>query len=119
MNLPNEKQIVYVVRWIARVVGVLVLCEVVAFAIGEGTASHLILHLREILLGCALWTMIAGAIVAWKREGLGSLLILGGFVSFILVNGLHRANYIINPIFGPFLIAGLLFLFCWWRTPKK
>ncbi len=55
-----------------------------------------------------------GLIVAWKWEGLGSLLILGGTAFLAIVNyGVHFM------VFGPLLLMGFLFLCCWWRTPKR
>jgi hypothetical protein len=117
MKLTYEKQTVSVVRWVARVVGVLVVIEVAAFAIGEGTSAHL----REMLLTIAMVAMPTGVLVAWKWEGLGSFLTLAGLAAFVLVNGrIHGSllGYATNPIFGPFLLAGLLFLFCWSRTRR-
>lgn len=115
MNTQTEKQIVSVARWTARIVGVLLLLEIATFAIGEGTVQHL----REVLLTQAFLAMVAGLIAAWKWEGVGSLLILGGFATFVTVNGGLRLRDVTNPVFGPFLLTGLLFLYCWWRTPKR
>ena len=57
--------------------------------------------------------MIAtGLIVAWKWEGLGSILILGGTAFGAIV------DYDLGPWVYPGAL-GLLFLFCWWRTPKR
>ncbi len=116
MNQSVEKRAVTTARWAARTLSVLLLWLFVTMAIGEATPEHL----REMALGNALFTMLVGLIVAWKREGLGSLLILGGFAAFALVNA--RLNILVpwplhNPFFT-FLIVGMLFLFCWWRTRR-
>jgi hypothetical protein len=58
--------------------------------------------------------MIVGQVVAWKWVGIGGFLILGGFALFSIVN--HGVS--LNIVFGPWLVTGLLYLVCWWRTPK-
>ena len=120
MNMLTEKQIVNVVRWVARALGVLLLVEVAAFAIGEGAPNpfSMSMPLPERLLTLAFLAMLIGLIAAWRWEGLGSLLILGAFALFLIVNHGIRLNALCNPVFGPWLVIGLLFLFCWWRTPK-
>ncbi len=59
--------------------------------------------------------MIVGQIVAWKWERLGGLLILGGLAHFAIVN--HGVP--LNVVFGPWLLTGLLYLGCGWRTAKN
>jgi len=117
MNLPTQDHVVTAVRWIARVLSVLLLGLMIALAIGEAKPEHL----REMALGYALFTILVGLVLAWKWEGLGSLLILGGFAVFALVNWSIRTLQpypLHNPFFG-FLITGLLFSFCWWKTRKN
>lgn len=111
----TEKRIITVVRWVARILGILLLGLVVILAIGEAKPEHL----REMVLGNALFTILVGLVIAWKWEGLGSLLILGGFTVFAIVNGSRTLTF--HPLHNPFyafLITGLLFLFCWWKTRK-
>ena len=62
----------------------------------------------------AVLVIVLGFVVAWKWEALGSLLIVGGTAFLTIV------NYGIQPlVFGTLLLSGLLFLYCWWRTPKR
>jgi hypothetical protein len=86
-------------------------------AIGEGGPNPLQVSLRENLLGSALLAMLIGQIVAWKWEGIGGLLILGGFALFAIVNPGVRLNQSLVVV-GPWLVTGLLYLICWWRTPR-
>jgi hypothetical protein len=58
--------------------------------------------------------MIVGLAVGWKWEGIGGLLILGGFAFFSVVN--HR--FVVNALIGPWLLAGLLYLACRWVEGK-
>ena len=59
--------------------------------------------------------MIAGQIAAWKWEGIGGLLILGGFGLFAIVN--HGVP--LNVVFGPWLATGLLYSACWWLRGQR
>jgi hypothetical protein len=104
----KERQILTVLRWAARVVGTLILLLIAAFAIGEGFPSPFHGPLAERLLFAALTTMIVGLIVAWKWEGIGGSLILGGLAFFAVVN--HGVP--LNSVFAPMLFAGLLNLGC-------
>jgi hypothetical protein len=45
-------------------------------------------------------------------------LILGGFILFAVVNHEIRLGVLFNPIFGPWLVTGLLYFVCWWRRPR-
>jgi hypothetical protein len=109
-----ERRIITVVRWTARIIGIAILGLIVALAIGEGVPNPLRGSFREHLLGIGILTMLIGQIVAWRWEGIGSLLILGGFALFAIVN--HGVP--VNVVFGPWLVTGLLYLISWWRTPK-
>ena len=111
----NERQILTVARWTTRVIGTLILLLIAVFAIGEGLPNPLSLSPREILLSIALATMLVGQIAAWKWEGVGGVLILGGFAFFSIVN--HRIS--LNIVFGPWLLTGLIYLACWWMKRKS
>lgn len=114
----NEHFVVTVLPWVARVIGIALLVEIAAFAIGEGVPHPLGGSLPENLLTLGFLTMIVGQVVAWKWEGIGSLLILGGFGLLAVVNLETRPSVLFNPIFGPWLLTGLLYLACWWRRPR-
>jgi hypothetical protein len=114
MKTLTERRIVTVVRWTARTIGIALLGLIAAFAIGEGVPNPLRGSLPEHLLTIGFHAMIIGQTVAWKWEAIGSLLILGGFALFAIVN--HGVP--LNVVYGPWLVTGLLYLVCWWRTPK-
>jgi hypothetical protein len=115
-------------RWAGRILSALLLGLMIFIAVGHigghGTCCQMGGHiaspsqpdrLRETLLGCALFTTLAGLAVAWKWEGWGSLLILGGLTGFTVVNGSRTFTCSLFSPFNGFLFAGLLFLFCWCR----
>lgn len=94
---PHDLPILTVARWTARILGTLLLLQIAVFAMGEGVPNPLNLSRRELLLFAALATMIVGQIAAFRWEGIGGLLILGGFAFFSIVN--HRIS--LNIVFGP------------------
>jgi len=96
-------------RWTARTIGTLLLLLIAIFAMGEGMPNPLSLSIRELLLFAAILSMIVGQIAAWKWEGIGGVLILGGFAFFCIVN--HGIP--LNIVFGPWLLTGLIYLGCW------
>jgi hypothetical protein len=59
--------------------------------------------------------MLLGLGVAWKWEGVGGALVLGGFACFALVNHGIKMNAATTPL----LISGLFYLLCWWLTRRK
>lgn len=65
-------------RWTARIVGTAILVLIAAIAIGEGVPNLLAQPLPVNLLFVAMLTMVVGLIAAWKWEGIGGLLTLGG-----------------------------------------
>ena len=108
----DERVVVTVARWTARAVGTAILALVVAIAIGEGVPNPLAQPVEVNLLSVAMLTMMTGLIIAWKWEGVGGLLILGGFGFFAAVN--HGIR--LNVVFGPLLATGLMYLACWWMN---
>ncbi len=107
-------QILSVARWTTRIIGTLLLLLIAIFAIGEGVPNPIILSPRELLLFAALTTMIIGLVLAFRWEGIGGLLILGGFAFFSIVN--QRIS--LNIVFLPWLLTGLIYLGCWWIKGK-
>jgi hypothetical protein len=133
MNILIESRLVTIARWGARILSVLLLWLAVVSVVDHlhgDCAGHPMAenvagraaswHLRETVLGACLFTVLAGLIAGWKWEGLGGLLIVGGYAVFAMVNGPRTLvpNPWANPLFAS-LIVGLLFLFCWWRTRRR
>mgnify|MGYP000876044226 CR=1 FL=1 len=110
----TERRITTAIRWTARTIGIALLALIAAFAIGEGVPNPLRGSSSEKLCHVAMLAMLVGQIVAWRREGIGGLVILGGFTLFAVVN--HGVP--LNIVFGPWLLTGVLYLVCWWREPK-
>ena len=58
-----------------------------------------------------------GLIMAWKWEGLGGAMALGGLIAFnIPAPASERGNFVVTGLYG---LPALLFIFCWWQTRKQ
>ena len=116
-----KKTLVNGVRWFARISGSLVLLFVLVMAIGEWLfmepppGSSGTLRERDIPLMAGMIVMLAGIVVAWFREGIGGLLMIGGFLPF-LVDELRSEKGFNAWFLVIFPIIGLLHLFCWWQS---
>ena len=121
-----KKSHVIGIRWFARILGSIILLLVLLMVIGEvllmepppGSTGKL--GEGDIPFMTGMIVMLVGIVVAWFREGLGGLLMIGGFIPFLvdeLKSGFNAWFLVIFPIIG------LLHLFCWWQSrrlkPKK
>jgi hypothetical protein len=119
MAFFNERLMVTVLRWTARTIGVALLGPVALIAIDlkEGVPNPFTLSLQDNLLGVALLTMTFGLLVGWKREGIGGLSVLGGVGLFAVMN--YGYGDWPNVLTVAWLVTGLLYLICWWRTSRR
>lgn len=113
MSDLSRRRFTRVSRWSARIVGTLVFLLMTAIAIGEsdGFFNPLRQPLAVRVELLAMFIMWIGLIAAWRWEGVGSALILGGFVLFWVA---ERRLPSLNIAFGPLLLSGLLYLAAWW-----
>ena len=113
-----KKSHINIIRWIARILGFLVGLILLLFGILSrilnpsfwlrGGETHFEVYLflvPQILL-------LASFIIAWSREAIGGVMILGFYVVCIAL-GLFGGELIWGPP-----IVGFLFLFCWWQSRK-
>jgi hypothetical protein len=114
-NMDAEHQLLTIIRWTARTIGIVIVGLIAVSVIGEGGPNQFTASLRENLLGMALLTMAVGLLVGWKWEGIGGVLILGGFALFAAVNRPFRVNVVIVA----WLITGVLYLACWWKSRRR
>jgi len=104
-----------VLKWIARVSGSLVGIFFLIFVIGEGfyygaTYSS---NYESILILFIPVCLIAGIVIAWWREGLGGLIIIGAVVMFnVAVLALFPDQSYYNFEFWGLMILGALNLVC-------
>ena len=117
-----KKSHINIIRWIARILGALLVLFVLLSAVGgiidpppQATGN---LTKQDIPLMIGMISMVVGIIVAWFREPIGGLLIIGGFILFMVVELITSQNFeawflVIFPI------VGLLHLFSWWLSRKS
>jgi hypothetical protein len=119
MTIFSERFLVALLRWAARAIGIVIISQLLlAVLVMYAPVQQMLLLLvylspleSPILLAVLIITL--GLIVAWKWEGLGGILILGGTAFCAIV------NYRLVPAWCAIGTLGLLFLCCWWRTPKR
>jgi len=110
----DEKRIINLLRWLTRILGILLIFVIVLFAVGEGLPNPLALTANEQLGLVALIIMLAGLILAWKFEGMGGLLVIIGYIFFCII----ERQILRQGVFFIFPVVGLSFLLCWRRTRK-
>lgn len=96
-------------RWTARTVGIPLFVLLVLLTLGDGLPNPLTASRRENLFGIVILMMLFGLVLAWKWEGIGGLLILGGLALFAAAN----EPFLFQIVFTPWLVTGLLYLACW------
>lgn len=112
----NERLTVAVLRWTARIISVALFILIAFITITEGVPNPFAASLKDNLLGVAFSTMTVGLLVGWKWEGIGGLLILGWATVFAVLN--HDYGDWPNVLTVVWLVTGLLYLACWWRTSR-
>jgi hypothetical protein len=118
---PGEPDlpVVRMVRFVARAIGTILLVFLLAHALSGGSANPLKMRGIAIAAAIPLLAALAGSVIAWKREGLGGTLILGGSVLFILLNAIAKNPFnAIVGAFGTFAIVGFMYLFCWRQSAR-
>jgi len=103
------KTAINIIRWVARFLGVFLFLFFVWFAIEIGAPDFDVMTVQEVKLFCANFMMLLGLIVVWKFELIGSIILIGSYIFFSLVN--H--SFWVGPVFPIFLFIGILHLLCW------
>jgi len=98
-----------VIRWIATVLGSLIVLLIVLMTLAEGIPSPSSLTAAERLLFFAVIVMLVGLVSAWKWKLVGGLLTICGYVFFAIV----EKEILLPWVFLLILITGGLFLLSW------
>ena len=118
MAIAQRHLSVLIPRWIARVLGVLLLLLAVAIAVGEavaGSSTSQSLTTREVLMMIAFVVALSGLMVGWRRETIGGALVLSGLACFYLLNYVYTGRVITGWVFIALAIPGALFLVAAWQ----
>ena len=97
------------VRWFARIVSGLVVLMFLLFAFGEGLPTLSTLSTVEKAMFIGLAVALTGILVAWRWSLAGCLLIMAGYVGFVIADG-HFT--ILNP-FLLFPVIVMLYVLAW------
>jgi hypothetical protein len=111
--IPYSDALLTVIRWVARIIALLLTVVVLMFVTGEGVNVST-MGTDDIVMGAVFLIMWLGLIIAWRWEGIGGLLTTGGTMLFILMDYIFTGHVLRFWMFFAFLIPGLLFLYCWW-----
>jgi len=105
-----ERKTTKAIRWIARIMGLLLILLTLAFAIPELITEHNPnaepTRIDIILAGVI---MLGGLGLAWKWELIGSLISLLGFIGVGIIN----PDALAKPMMYLFPLTAILFLICW------
>ena len=111
-----------IVRWIARIVGSMIVGLVVIIKIGEGF-NPANLNGIELAMSAAFWAALTGMIVLWRWEGTGGLLVVGGMLVFYALNFAASGRIPGGWVFPLCYLPGVLALVCWshdkWKWPRR
>jgi len=103
------------VRWIARISSIVWIGVLLLFFIGEADLGQPIeLSPQEwVLLLFFPLGIVAGMVVAWRREGLGAGVTLGSLLSFYITHLLFSSDLPDGPFFVIFASPGIVFFASW------
>jgi len=101
-----------ILRWIARVLSVMIILFFVASLLGDRSVGTLT-HLDWIKLGMWLSIMI-GLLVSWKWEVTGGLIVIGAFLVMVILNPMILSMWAmwVSPL------TAWLFILCGMRDKK-
>lgn len=101
------------IRWITRVISLLVALLFVVFFIGEGLFNNISeLTIPEILGVVCIIFFILGSIIAWKKEIIGGIVIIISIILFNVITMIEESSINIEIDFEMFIIFGILFIIC-------
>ena len=104
---PNTKLLATIFRWIARIIGIVLVGLTLILAIGEGV-PNLFTQPVVIQIGfLALALVVSGILLAWRWELPGGIMSLVGWVLFILAERVHWQHSLFFILLG---VPSLLFL---------
>jgi hypothetical protein len=107
-----RKKVDLIVRWLARIIGTLLLLTIGLFAVGEGVPNPLGLSAEELIGFFAILMIAAGYLVGWKWELHAGVMILTGIAIFCAMEIIlyHRVPKL-GWFFWVMVVPGLLYLY--------
>ncbi len=117
---PASTRSVIIIRWLARIIGTLSVAVFLFLIVAESVEKGRIdVESDRVPMTAFLLLAFIGLIIAWKREGFGGAMALGGLVAFNILAPSSPSKGGIWVVTGLYGLPALLFIFCWWQTRKK
>lgn len=102
----------FIARWLGRLAATAITALFITFLVGEGTPDPRALTDQEIAGFGAIFLMVVGTLVAWRRDLLGALILLGGYAAFALIeNGWPPIPFLLYPLAASLLLLSALIRF--------
>ena len=104
-------------HWMARMLAAFLVLLAGGVLYGFGLPNAALVTNVELTLFLAFFVMIAGAVLGWRFERLGGILVLSAFTIFWLVNSMVTQRFSLEVAFFLFGVVGVLYLLSWWSGP--
>jgi hypothetical protein len=99
----------FVARWLARLAATAITALFITFLVGEGTPDLRDLTDQELAGFGALFLMIIGSVVAWRRDLLGALILIAGYAAFALIeSGWPPIPFLVYPLAALLLLISAI-----------
>ncbi|MCB0115190.1 MAG: hypothetical protein R2873_25370 [Caldilineaceae bacterium] len=109
----TSERTLLILRWAARVGSLLSIGMLLAFVFGEGVDTAALTLSEWVGLLFFPVGVIVGMIMAWRWEGMGSLVVLVSFTAFYVAQWLLTGALPSGPWFAVFCLPALLFALVW------
>jgi hypothetical protein len=106
------------IRWIARIMGLLIIGVFLLFMVGEGF-NPLKLNGTEIAQHAVLFFALTGMVVLWRWELFGGVMVVAGMVAFYFINFAASGRLPGGPVFPLCFVPGILALVSWWMGRNR
>jgi hypothetical protein len=117
-GVPHKGAVaVPVVRWAARVLGVVVLALVVRLLVSDWPLYGGAPSLADTVQFVALFATLCGYVLIWRWEGVGALVAIGGASCFLAVG--YAGYGSMPPSFALLYLPGILAAICWWLATAE
>jgi len=106
------------IRWLARILGLLLTSLVVLFAIGEGFDPRELTPIT-VVMTVAFFAAAAGNLFLWRWELAGGLLVMIAMTIFYALNFADSGKLPSGWLFPMFFLPGALAIFAWATSRKR
>lgn len=116
----DYRRVIRLIRWITRIAGSLLFLLVTMIFIGSifsesiySVSPPVCLTTSDIIMFVGMFAMTAGVVVGWFREFIASILIIGGYLLFMLTHLIRSGDFLRGWVFITFAIVGIAYLLVW------